>query len=334
MDTIKDLRIGIVISSETSPLIVVCLDGTIRFARRNILQSLKDGEIILFEDSKDDYIKWAVRISEFSYFTNIRCNNRDDYDENIYKTKGVCVPKYIMSEHNKFIVNNGYGCQLVIYCKTPLKTYADWRYTKEEHNLIETYFEAKSDFDFNNELIAIDKYLDETDFDSIIESFEIFNEELYLSRPGKDDYYYIEKKCTSFDDRYINSLFPVVGGEVYRDHGWCSYSALKVDFVRRAYMDEEREAIQEAKLKYNKDEHRRFLVSKVYKEYNQKQLRIQEKREKVIKDITHEYANLLRTQRVNIPFANKLNDLLRSFYLGVHHTDIGNHNFCTSISRD
>lgn len=335
MDNVKDLRIAIIISDETSPIIAMCLDSTLRFIRKDILRDCKIGNIIFFEDSSDDFVKFAIKISEFEYFTNVRCFNRDDYDEYLYKIKnGLCVPKQILAKHNVFIVNNGGGRQLIVYCQTNNMTYADWRYTDRERNLIELYFESANTFDIDANLNQIDTYLNSTNFIAVIESLEIFNDEVYISRPGKDDYYYIEKKRTSFKDLYIDSLFPTVAEEIYKDHGWCSYSDLRVDFVRRDYLEEESIAIENAKLAYNKDQHRRYLLHKLFKEFEDKQQRLLKKREQLLKDLLQEYFTLLQTQRVNIPFAKQLNNLLRSFYHGLHHGDIGSHNFATPITRD
>lgn len=332
---IKDLRVGVIVSSDIYPIAIMSLDGTFRFAKKNVLKNIEIGQIIFFEDKKDDIISYMVPITKFVYFKNLRGLNRDDYDSYLYKEKGgLCVPKIALKESDSFIVNNGSGYQFIVYHKTPLRIYADWRYTDEERELIETFFERPNEQDYDALLLSVDEYITTHDFNKVIESFEIFNEEFYHSRPGKDDYYYIEKKCTTFEDGYINSLFPIVGGEVYRDHGWCSYSALRVDFERRAYMEEEQEAIAAAKEKYSISEHRRFLISQALKKRDAENYAYSRKKERVIRSFVKEYTKLICHPKVCFPFVKSLNELLRSFYRGLYNSNIEGHNFFNAITRD
>lgn len=326
---IKGLRVGVVVSNNTTPIVLICTDGTLRLYTHNKDQvNLSTGDILLFQETKDDFVKFAVPISEFEYFTNIRGYNREFYDEELYNTRGgLCVPKNLTTKHSKFIVNNGCGYQFIVYYRDERAFFVDWRYTEPEQDLISLYFESQDTFNFEDVLIDIDRYLDETDFTSIIKSLEIYNDEFYHSRPGKDDYYYINKKRTIFDDKYIDSLFPCVEEQIYEDHGWCSYSSLHVDFVRRDYLKEEQEAINKAIELYDKEAHRRFLITQAYNKYHKEEEDYRRRREEAVNSFVSEYRELLSTQRVNIPFAKSMNELLRSFYKGVHHRDIDGHNF-------
>ena len=123
----KNLRIGTLVSL-TEPLIILCIDGTFRFIYNEFNCSLQIGEVILFEDSTDDYPIFAVLLSEFQYYQNIRCYNRDEFEPILYKTKGLCIPQKILDESSKFIIDNGDNYQFIIYYKNENDVYADLVY--------------------------------------------------------------------------------------------------------------------------------------------------------------------------------------------------------------
>ena len=329
----KNLRIGTLVSL-TEPLIVLCIDGTFRLIYNEFNCSLQIGEVILFEDSTDDYPIFAVLLSEFKYYQNIRCYNRDEFEPVLYKTKGLCIPQKILSENSKFIIDNGDNYQFIIYYKNGNDIYADWRYTKSECDLIRTFFDKKSKYNIDDILTNIDKYLDSTNFLSLIESFTITNEEQFISRPGKDDVYYIEKVSMTFDDLYINSLFPKIKETVYRDSGYCDAYSMRIHPTVRDYIEEEQLLIANAKKEYNKDSHRHFLIAHQIgnilddiEQSNKKDLNL-------YKSFLHEIHFLLKNEDVNEEFCRKFNALLRSIYrIATNGEEIGWHHFYDHITR-
>lgn len=330
---IKNLRVGVIVS-ETDPLIVMCIDGTFRFVESEIYPSSSVGEIIFFEDSPTDDAVFVVPISEFKYYSNCRSYDQD-YDETLRKDQnGLCVPKKILNESSKFIVDNGNGYQFIVYYQNEDDTYADWRYTESERELIRTFFCKPSEANINDILIDIDEYLNSTDFVSLIESFTINNEERFICRPGKEDYYYIDKVSMSFDDKYIESLFPVISENIHEDSGFCSAYSMRIHPIDREYMKEEKKLISIAKHKYNKDEHRRFLINNRinsllldHEKKNQNDLSI-------YKSFFRETYNLIENPDINIEFCCKHNELLRSTYkIANNGYEIDWHNFYNHITR-
>lgn len=332
-DKIKNLRIGVIVGL-TEPLIVLCVDGTFRFIYNEFETSLQLGNVVLFEDSVDDYPIFAVLLSEFKYYKNIRCNNRDDYEQLLYRTKGLCVPQTVLYESSKFIIDNGYNYQFIIYYKNGDDVYADWRYTNSECDLIRNFFKGQTKYDINSVLIEIDEYLDTTDFLSLIESFTIINKEHFISRPDKDDYYFVEKVSMIFDDTYINSLFPKIEETIYSDSGYCDAYSMSIHPNIRDYMEEEQLFIATAKKKYNKEEHRRFLiVNKIgnilegIEQSNRNNLDL-------YKSFFSEIHLLIKNEDVNENFCCKHNELLRSIYrIATNGEEIEWHHFYDRIVR-
>ena len=333
---IKDLRIGVIIS-ETDPAIVACLDGTFRLLYSDVLENPVQYTIILFEDSKSDEIEFVAHLDEFDYYTNIRGSERSDYDEFFYqKYHGLCVPKKILSKSNKFIIDNGYGYQFVIYYfnEQANTIYADSRYTKNEQLLISSHFNKNQEVDINSSLQEIDRYLIVSNIEKILESFTIENKEYFKNKIGGDDRYYIKKESMRFDDGYIDSLFPHIDKTVYSDSGYCDAYSMRIDFDKREYIEEEKKYIRDAKKKYDKDSHRRWLIAMRIEEFMQMQKFFYEKKIKLINSFLEEYIKLLKNDEVNVEFINQHNYTLRKMYRIANNGDeIEGHNFYNKITR-
>lgn len=313
MDNIHRLEIGVVICL-TDPLIILSTNGTFRFLENGLRSSLKVGEIVLFKElpsEECDYINFVLPISEFRYYKNIRCHNRECYNKELY-AQGLCIPQEILKESTQFIIDNGYGYQFIIYCEYNNIVYADWKYTNLDQDLLKYYFRKKSKPDINKILLEIDQYIDTIDANSIMESFTIINKEVFISKPGKDDYYYVKKESNLFEDQYIASLFPVINETVYDDCGYCDAYSMRINPVVRGYNEEEQFLIASAKQKYNKEEHRRFLVNERIEET----LYDIEQDEKNILNIYKSFFSkafqLMKDENVNFQFCYHYNELLRS----------------------
>lgn len=329
----KNLRVGVILN-DVSPRILCCLDGTFRFDNLGLCNIFQINDVVLFEDSKSDEIRFAIGLDKFHFYSNLGHHNEDYYDYAIRKKTGICVPKECLAQNDKFIIDNGYGYQFVIFCKHSDVVYVDWRYTDEERDLIISYY-TKNETKTPKQIIEeTDNYLENLDVNALLESFTISVQDTYISRPGKDDYCYVDKRSIIFDDGYINSLFPTINENIYRDSGFCPAHSMGWDDERRIYRNEELKCIEEAKKKYDKDKHRAYLLCKRLENLlHEKRIRFEKKQKNSI-PFVDEVLNLLRDDNVSIEYATELNRMLRTYYrMANKGHEIDWHNFYEKIER-
>lgn len=266
---VQPLSFGVVLGREDFKVILHD-SGYFQLMEHAIFPKVKPDDYVFFVPKKNDKSDFVVLLNEFDYFENIRCNERDDYDYALYNDWGLCIPKEILVKSKRFIVNNGFGYQYVYY-QNKETTYAGGFFPDQEGKIINAFFKnklyLKDTFDINQKLCAIDQYLNELDIDGIIDSFTIENEETFICRPGKDDYYYVDKVYKEIDEPFINRLFPHHSEKIYKDSGFCEAHSMSINPPKRPYIEEENELKRSAKEKYNKDEHRRFLTERIIWDY-------------------------------------------------------------------
>lgn len=265
---VQPLSFGVIIGKEDYKVILRD-NGYFQFIEDALLSQVELEDFVFFLPKKDGKSNIVVPLSEFDYFENIR---NVEHDPALYKDNcGLCVPKMIMLESSKFIVNNGFGCQYIVYYQQDGATFAGWNYSNTEQTIINAYFSKKiypkDAFDINQKLIEIDQYLNEINVEEIIDSFVIENEEIFHCRPGKDDWYYVNKVYKDVEEPYINRLFPHHSECIYHDSGFCPARSMSINPPKRYYINEEDELKKNARNKYDKDEHRRFLVERMVSDY-------------------------------------------------------------------
>ncbi|MBR5677908.1 MAG: hypothetical protein IKX20_07205 [Paludibacteraceae bacterium] len=335
----KNLRVGVLLSNSKNG-IIICLDGTFRVADANLPEKFQLLDTILFEDSKSDRARYIIGLKDFDYYDN-SLHRYSNYDEILYKEEnGICVPKECIAKSSKFIVDSGSGYQFIIYCNNGSDVYVDWRYTEQERELIRTYFIKQSLPTLGEVIDDVESYINKLDIEQILNSFTIINEEHFKNCPGKDDWYFVHKKSKVFNDGYINSLFPKIDEKIYRDHGFCAASSMRIigadkSMQERTYIDEEQKYINAAKTKYNRDNHRRFLlnerisslISTIEKEHKRKQ--------ELYGAFMNEPKKILENNELNAEYALQLNQLLRKYYrLANNNDEIDWHNFFSHITRE
>lgn len=322
--SIKSLKVGILVSNTDYPSIVACLDGTFRLWYPEDNSNLPElHSILLFEDMPDDNIEYVISIDEFDFFSiqqfNHNSYNREQYDSFLYDNcKGLCVHKEALALSKRFILDHGSSRQFVIYCKNDNIIYADCHYTEIERLLIVSHFNKPKPLDINEVLIDIDRYINQLDVDSIIESFTIENEEIFICRPGKDDYYYVDKVSKLTNDEYINSLLPKIREQVYKDSGYCEAHRMSIHPTKRAYSEEESKYIADAKLKYDKDAHRRWLIRNKINEFIKGTSAIYQDKISIIKAFTQEMDKLIKDENINRSFVKEHNKFLRDSIRKAH----------------
>ena len=268
---VQSLSFGIIVGRDDFKVILRD-NGYFQILEDSLISKVNPEDFVFFLPNKEGKCSLVVPLCEFDYFENMRCTGRDDYDPILFKDNGgLCVPKEALLRSNSFIVNNGSGYQYIVYYKQDETAYAGWTYSYQEQTIINAFFKnkmyLKDTFDINQRLCDIDKYLDELVVDSIIDSFTIENEETFICRPGKDDYYYVKKVYKEVAEPYINRLFPHKSECIYEDSGFCTAESMSIHPPKRPYIEEEEELKIIAKEKYNKEEHRRFLIEEMMWEY-------------------------------------------------------------------
>lgn len=270
---IKKLEIGLIIS-ESRPMIILGLDGNIHIDYNCLCKGLKDNDVVLFEDSSsNNTLQYVISIKEFHYYsiydTNLsRWEMENNNDKDIYNnTNHVCVPIKLINENDKFIFDHGDGFLSVLYCKTKHNVYANWIYngmTIIRHCLNNDKDGCKSIIEEINE---IEESINHFNKNQTLEKFRIMNKETFLSRPGKDDYYFVDKVSTQFEDKYIDSLFPTINECIYKDYGYCEAHTMAIELDDSEYDEEVKQLVEEAKQKYDKDKHRLYLLCEKLSNY-------------------------------------------------------------------
>lgn len=327
----KNLRVGILIK-ESGIGIILCLDGTFRFDKDELCKNYKTNDIILFEDSKTDDILYAIGLDSFRFYKDIAFHNENYYDYSIRKKTGICVPKEYIMNNDRIIVDRGQGYQFVIYCKINDILYVDWRYTDSERDLIRSHFATPEKEDPQTIIDDIERYLESLNTDELLESFTIKDEITYISRPGKDDSRYITKRSKTFDDGYINSLFPRIEEEISSERG---YYLPPIGRLTHAcpYKEEESLYIEIAKTKYSKNKHRSYLLNKRFVDLI---ARYKEELNSVIGSRFSFLSNikqLLLNEMVSVEYARELNKIIRDYYRKANNAEIDWHNFYDKITR-
>ena len=335
----KSLRVGVLLNNSKNG-IIICLDGTFRVVPSIMMNESHPYDIVLFEDSKTDSVRFIITLKDFSFFDNTK-HIYDKYNKILYQEEnGICVPDECIEKSQKFIVDSGSGYQFVIYCDCGTEIYVDWRYTETERELIRTYFVKQKFPTFIEIFDEIENYIEKINIEQILDSFVIINKEYFRNCPGKDDWYFVHKMSKRFEDNYINSLFPQIDEEIYRDHGFSSADSMSIIGVdksmpERAYIEEEQKFIKEAKEKYNENEHRRFLLNErilyfqslIEKEYK--------KNQELYLSFFSEPLKILKNDEVNKEYAQHLNYFLRMYYrMTNNNEEIDWHKFYDHIVRD
>lgn len=129
----------------------------------------------------------------------------------------------------------------------------------------------------------IAKYVDTVDIVSILSDLSVNVYEVFKSRPGKDDYYYIYREAyvsspVVANDEFLSKLIGVGDHEIYKDSGFtsCYNMANKADdFIKEhpiGKYDCEKLAYEKGKIisKYSKTEHAAYLMAKYFvnREFN------------------------------------------------------------------
>lgn len=267
----QHLSFGVVIGRDDFKVILLD-NGYLQLMEDVFMTQVKPDDYVFFVPKRNGKSGLVVPLDEFDYFENIRCSERNDNDPILFKDNGgLCVPSEALRKSKKFIVNNGFGYQYIVYYQHEDVVYADWNYSHQEQTIINAFFtkklHLKDTFDINQKLNDIDLYLNGLDVDNIIGSFTIENEEIFKRHPGKDDNYYVDKIYKDIDEPFINQLFPHRSETIYKDSGFCTAESMSINPPKRSYKEEENELKKAAKEKYNKDEHRRFLIERMMWEY-------------------------------------------------------------------
>lgn len=327
----KNLRVGIVLK-ESNVRIILCIDGTFRFDKHELCKSFKKDDIVLFEDSITDDILFAIGLEAFYFYEDRTYHAEDYYDYLIRKEKGICVPKEYEMVKDRFIVDRGSGYQFVVYCKMNDVLYVDWRYTNAEKELIRSFFDSSKKKMPKDIITETENYLSSLNVDEILNSFTIRNEIIYISRPGKEDSLYVHKRSKKFDDGYVNSLFPLIDEEIYAERDYY-LSPLAHDTDSRIYMDEANEFINEAKRKYNKNDHRSYLLNERFTnlitDYKREFNKTIERRLSFLSNIDQ----LLQNDMISEDYARELNTKLRDYYRKANNAEVDWHNFYDRITR-
>ena len=322
--SISELRLGIVIgtqygwNSEKKYIVVLCSDGTLRFidiqtkSVNSYMEGINANDIVLVEATKTDEVEFVIPLSNFHYYES----DYGIYNEIIYNKTNCKIPNTYIEENDFFIFNKGsvFGEPIEGYCRYRKTIYILHNLNYTETNLIRDFF-RQNNLKKPKEIIEdIENYLTEENITKKIESFTITNKQFFSHRPGKDDYYYIDKVSKKFEDEYINSLFPNIDETIYEDHGFCSAESMKIDFEERPYKAEECELINEAKKKYNKEEHRVYLFNKYFSE----SLYIYTTWKENLMMFVNEIEKILLNDVEGFEFGKEYNKLLRNYYKKVN----------------
>ena len=177
-------------------------------------------------------------------------------------------------------------------------------------------------------------YLESLDINELLESFTISIHNTYISRPGKEDSCYVNKRSKVFDDGYINSLFPSINEDLYSERGFCSAYSMGWHGEKRPYKEDELRFIEKAKSNYNKECHRTYLLNERFDSLLRDQRSLHEKTIELRLSCIKEIINLLRNDKVYIDYATDLNRILRLYYRKAHNgEEIDWHNFYDKITR-
>jgi len=136
------------------------------------------------------------------------------------------------------------------------------------------YYICKKNFVTSKDFIyvydALHDYVENFSIEKVIDSVKVENIEIFRSRPGKDDYYYIDKIVYNGcdDDSYIDSIVPNSRKEIYRSSGFTDCYNLAIE--AKKYLNigigriekEENEVKKKLKQTYNKKGHFVFLLYK------------------------------------------------------------------------
>lgn len=314
---ISKLGLGIVIGLQEIDyskkyIVVGCTDGTVRFidpykeSVNPYLKGIKTNDIVLVDIAQTDEVEFVISLSDLHYYESDDCQ----YNEIIYQKTNCRIPNKYIEDNDFFIFFKKGYLQVSGYCRYRKKIYILDDLNHTECELIIEFFQ-KGGLQEPKEIIEdIESYLNDENIIQIIESFTIINEATFIHRPGKDDYYYVHKISKKFKDEYINSLFPTIKEEIYSDRGFCSAESMSIDFEKRPYKDEELESIKEAKNKYNKEEHRVYLLNKKFSELKANLEYTYKRNHKIF---VNEVKNMLLDYGDGFKFGKEYNILLRNY---------------------
>lgn len=212
-------------------------------------------EYVFFDDSSKEP-ELIIPIDRFDYFNDLKCPTYGD--EGCQVINKVRIPDEALRRSERFLLDECYGT-LKAYYRTEDVVYLACA-SHNAYRIISFELRPKSIPNDIDTLVEIDNYLDNLDVSGMINSFTIRNEETFLSRPGRDDYYYIHKIYNHVKDEYIDGLFPHDRITIYEDRGYTSAHSMSINFEEAPYSDEENTLRSEALEKYDKNSHRRFLV--------------------------------------------------------------------------
>ena len=120
------------------------------------------------------------------------------------------------------------------------------------------------------------------------------------------------------NDEYINSLLPKIREQVYEDSGYCEAHRMSIHPTKRAYSEEESKYIADAKLKYDKDAHRRWLIRNKINEFIKGTSAIYQDKISIIKAFTQEMDKLIKDENINRSFVKEHNKFLRDSIRKAH----------------
>lgn len=326
---ISELGLGIVLggtrllwSFSSKYMVVLCADSTLRFidtqkkSVNTFLEKIQTNDIVLVDITKTDEVEFVIPLSELHYYES----DAGQYNELISEKTNCEISNIYINENDFFIFNKEsvYGDSIEGYCRYRKTIYILHNLNDTETNLIRDFFNQNSLKEPKEIIEDIEAYLTDENITKIIESFTITNEEYLINRPGNDDYYYIDKVSKEFEDEYINSLFPNIKDNIHRDRGFCTAASMRIDFEKRPYKDEELDLINEAKKKYNKEEHRVYLLKQYFSEFMNKQKIIYAQREKYHSMFVGKIIKMLLNDVEGFEFGKEYNILLRNYYKKVN----------------
>lgn len=229
----------------------------------DIFSNIKNGDYVVFADTGDIILcENIVPLDNFQYKQMAETDNCENFD-------GIYVPRELLKTTNMFFADHGVGKQFVYYLSNEKYYCVDIMRNIRDDNLIRRYFREKTrliDNDIYEVLEDIDDYLAKFDIREFASNFKIQNVEHFISRPGKDDYYFISKESSNIDDAYLKKLFPIIDEQIYSDSAFAEAHSMSINPVQNAYAQEEQLYRQYAICNYDKNEHKKTLICSYIKD--------------------------------------------------------------------
>lgn len=229
----------------------------------DVISNIKNGDYVVFADTSDIILRENILpLDNFQYKQIAGTDNCENFD-------GIYVPRELIKTTNMFFADHGVGKQFVYYLRNEKYYCVGIMRNLRDDNLIRRYFFEKTrpiSNDIYKVLKDIDDYLSEFDIREFASNFKIQNVEHFISRPGKDDYYFIRKESTNIDDAYLKKLFPIIDEQIYTNSAFTEAYSMSINPIQNAYVEEEQLYREHAICNYDKNEHRKTLICNYIKD--------------------------------------------------------------------